>query len=804
MSDGGKRHNVILLVGLTIVLVCALAAVVLSIVILTKVNDNNASSAGQPAATTSTSSGPPVTTTSSSSGPSATTSSPPGPTLPPPSVSNSPLYQNISSRMGKYVNYSVNPCDDFYQHACGNYQEPSSAFGFLANNQADLLVQAINAVQDGGSTPTASMSLRIAQRAFKSCTGDQGTSVAANIPRLAYYLPYKTWPMVSASADPAQLDPSELWTSIAQLSTIWMTDTFITPLAPLSDSGAPVDTNWQDPSGNQPHLLYLDQATLYLGNAVSYTPEVWQLVNQSYIANLNNTIHQLAPFFNYTINEEKLKKDISDIANLEIALANISKSDDQRRNYTLMYNLYTMSSAQKAFPNVNWVAYFQQLTLVTSLPQDYFTSNSFSITEPDFISNLNSVLSAFTPRTIINYLGWRMMDQFTQFLPATSKAYFEFRQKFKKGHHDRVVSDDAAAAARACSDQLTNHVPFIAGRLLVDATFKGNATAMKTFQTGVQTMVQGILNGFRSMLSELPWMQLATLTPAYNKIVHLAINPGWPDWQQNDTALDLVYLNYGQFSVDSGQDWFSTYKGLLSVHTRLNYHLLLESPVDRNFFEMSPALVNAWYQPERNSISFPLAILNPPFYSADYPTALNLGGLGMVIGHELTHGFDDEGVQWDSVGKFGPWLDPVSRVGFDRMATCIQKQYGGYCPSSTSGVCVNGVQTQGENIADNGGMRAAFRAYKSIQSLNGPDARLPGAMSQYSQDQLFFLSFAQLWCGRPRDPVHDPALQRQLLTDAHAPSVYRVLGTLANFPQFAAAYNCPVKPHCNIWVGDNQ
>lgn len=193
------------------------------------------------------------------------------------------------------------------------------------------------------------------------------------------------------------------------------------------------------------------------------------------------------------------------------------------------------------------------------------------------------------------------------------------------------------------------------------------------------------------------------------------------------------------------------------------------------------------------------------------------GGLGVVAGHELTHGFDDGGVQWNGTGTLvssGSWMDANSYNGFHRMAACVINEYNGFCPlqgTSLQPQCINGAQTQGENIADNGGIHASWRAYKTWVGLNGPDPRMPAmqGMNSFTHDQLFFLNFARVWC---RAPPPNYKIQKQLLNDPHSPARYRVFGTIQNFPAFRTAFNCPVAAgsyappngfHCNVWVGDN-
>uniref|UniRef100_A0A0N5AVG9 Peptidase_M13 domain-containing protein n=1 Tax=Syphacia muris TaxID=451379 RepID=A0A0N5AVG9_9BILA len=220
----------------------------------------------------------------------------------------------------------------------------------------------------------------------------------------------------------------------------------------------------------------------------------------------------------------------------------------------------------------------------------------------------------------------------------------------------------------------------------------------------------------------------------------------------------------------------------------------------REHFDLPPGLVNAWYQPELNSLTLPLAILGQPFYDAKWPSSLNYGSLGVIAGHELSHGFDDEGVQWDGEGFLTSWMGTNAYNSFKEMAQCIIDEYSGFKPPGMPNL--SGEQTQGENIADNGvcsltGIHAAYRAYKNEANLR--------VFSRFTHDQLFFIGFAQVWC--ERNDTKYGTLEHDL-TNPHSPSIFRVLGTLQNFPAFANAFNCPSNKaysptkHCTVWVSE--
>ncbi|VDO96879.1 unnamed protein product [Heligmosomoides polygyrus] len=224
----------------------------------------------------------------------------------------------------------------------------------------------------------------------------------------------------------------------------------------------------------------------------------------------------------------------------------------------------------------------------------------------------------------------------------------------------------------------------------------------------------------------------------------------------------------------------------------------ISQPVDRERWVAGAALVNAFYSPNTNEIIFPAGILQPVFYSKDFPSSMNFGGIGVVIGHEITHGFDDRGRLYDNLGNIRQWWDNVTIAKFEKKAECIEKQYSDYMLEQIS-MKINGRSTKGENIADNGGLKQAYKAYKKYQQSHRPPPRLPGV--NLTHDQLFFLNYAQIWCGT----MNDKEAVRKLRTSEHSPGPIRVKGPLSNSVDFANAFSCPVGSpmnpthKCRVW-----
>jgi len=330
---------------------------------------------------------------------------------------------------------------------------------------------------------------------------------------------------------------------------------------------------------------------------------------------------------------------------------------------------------------------------------------------------------------------------------------------------------------------------FALGKAFVDQNFAGSSESTAT------DMIEGIKGVFRRNLPNLDWMDGPTRDLAQDKADKVMQMIGYPT---NLITEEQLATYYSKLAVDSA----SYFTNILSSHAfalELGNNKL-GKPVDRSEWHMSPPTVNAYYSPTENQIVFPAGIMQPPFFHKDFLMAANFGGIGSVMGHELTHGFDDSGSQFDKDGNMRPWWPEEIRASFDSRTQCIAKQYSAY---SVNGLNVNGNLTLGENIADNGGLKQAYGAYAQwLQEHNAgkEEPVLPGLRSLTAR-QLFFVGFATPWCGAQRPE----AARMQILTDPHSPGRWRVIGTLSNSPEFAAAYKCaagtPMNPieKCTVW-----
>ena len=303
------------------------------------------------------------------------------------------------------------------------------------------------------------------------------------------------------------------------------------------------------------------------------------------------------------------------------------------------------------------------------------------------------------------------------------------------------------------------------GKLYVDKYFPAEAKAQMVELIGY------LKKSFESHINNLTWMSSVTKEKALNKLNKFTVEVAYPD----------KWKDYSTLKVQSKENGGTLYGNLQNV-TAWQYDRELEKvgkPVDRTEWGMTPQTVNAYYNPVNNEIVFPAAILQPPFFNPKADAAINFGGIGAVIGHEMTHGFDDSGAQFDADGNLVDWWTPADKANFEKATKSLAAQYDKYEP--VKGTFVNGTFTNGENIADLGGVNIAYDALQMYLKDHGN----PGKISGYTQDQRFFMSWATVW----RTLQKEAALINQIKTDEHSPGLYRAFGPLLNTDAFYKAFD---------------
>jgi predicted metalloendopeptidase len=331
---------------------------------------------------------------------------------------------------------------------------------------------------------------------------------------------------------------------------------------------------------------------------------------------------------------------------------------------------------------------------------------------------------------------------------------------------------------KRCVQSVNRNIGEALGQVYVEKYFPPEAKAH------AREMVMNLIGALKSDITTLYWMGPETKKAALEKLNAFQIKIGYPDKWRDYSALDIVRGDAFGNAVRAEAFEFRRRLGKIG------------KPVDRGEWGMSPPTVNAYYSSRYNDINFPAGILQPPFYDAALDIAANYGAIGSVMGHEMTHGFDDAGRKFDASGNLKDWWTGADAAAFEDRAVCLVGQYGNI--TAVGDLKVNGRLTLGENIADNGGVRLAYAALK--KALKG---REPPLIDGYTAPQRFFIAYAQAWCGS----ATDQDIRRRVLTDPHSPGEFRVNGVVVNQPEFGQAFSCPagspmVPPPdkvCRVW-----
>jgi len=385
--------------------------------------------------------------------------------------------------------------------------------------------------------------------------------------------------------------------------------------------------------------------------------------------------------------------------------------------------------------------------------------------------------------TLNNYMIWQLIKNFNM---ALSKKYRDIDKILQKALSGTEVHEERW---RVCISDVDNVLGFAIGAQFVNETFHNKT------KPEAEKMIKLITKAFRQGLVEADWMDEQTRYQAEKKAEKITNMIGYPDYIVNNTALEEKYKD-----LPVGDEYFEN-------NINFNIWVLqenlkkLDKPVEKNKWGMTPSTINAYYTPLKNQIVFPAGILQAPFFSMNRPESLNFGAMGVVMGHELSHAFDDQGRQYDADGNMRNWWKNDTLEAYKEKIKCIEKEYGNF---TVNGEHINGLQTLGENIADNGGLKAAFRAFTSLAQTDRHwnYGSLPGL--NLTDRQLFFISFAQVWC----DHSTPQASHLSTLEDAHSPPRLRVIGTLSNSFDFSKEFKCkkgskmnPEDPNskCKVW-----
>lgn len=637
----------------------------------------------------------------------------------------------VAAMLGR-MDPQADPCQDFFRYACGGWIDRTElpadkprwgTFGELSqrNNEVvrDLLA---DAAQNPGADPD-----RLRVGAFYSACMDEKTIEGAG-----------AQPIVPVLAEIDAVTNKKAYVKLlGQLHRQY-----------LGGGGALFSTGvWPDAKNPDRYIVNISQGGLGFFDRDFYLkddPRSQQLLTAY-------RDHVAAMLALTGTADDQAKKEAEAIVAFETKLAEISKPRHELRDPDKTYNKIDRGGLQKLDRKFPWDAYFEGAGPGNA-------AQDIDVAVPDVIQGTTKLVHGTKLDTLKAYLRWHVVKAQASNLPAAfENEAFRF---------NAMVSGAKELPPRweRCVSKTTGAFPEIVGRYFVDKTFAG---ASKDIALG---MIGDIEHAFQDGLPKLAWMDDTTRGRAVGKMQAITNKIGYPD----------KWLDYSSVTTSANDHFGNVLAASTFDYDRQSQRI--GQPVDRGEWFMPPSIVNAYYNPSANEIVFPAGILQPPFFHQDMPAPMNYGAIGMVMGHELTHGFDDSGRKYDGSGRLTQWWEPEVSTRFDERAACVEQTYSAI--EVQPGVNINGKLTLGENIADFGGVKQAYLAYQS-HAVNAP-APTDGSWGQFTPEQLFFLGYGQGWCSKAT-----PEIERMLITlDSHSPARERVNVPVSHLPEFWAAFEC--------------
>lgn len=642
---------------------------------------------------------------------------------------------------------SADPCTDFYQYACGNWAKhnpipPDQArwgnFGMLAERNQWLLYKEL----ESAAKPSPSRTPLQAKYGdfFATCMNvDEANAKGA--------APLK--PALERIGD--LKDKKQLAVALTDLQRVDGTDAVFRfeVQQDEKDSAKQIAAVRQGGLGLPDRSYYLDKGereTKIRDEYVTHMTKMFELAGDT---------------------PEQAAAEAKNVLTIETALAQGSLSRQEVRQPENRYHIKSVAELEQMAPGFNWSGYFDKIGIGQF--------QSLNVAQPGFVEALNKAIDSESLDAWKSYLRWHAIHHAA---PWLSNAFVEENYNFYNA--TLQGAKEIQPRWKRCTRLTDMSLGEAVGQNWVKQNFPPAAKENMT------KLVAALDKALAEDIQQLPWMGEETKKAAEAKLALYRNKIGYPE----------TWRDYSKFEVKRGDLLGNVNRG--DEFERQRNLNKLGKPVDESEWEMTPPTVNAYYEPSLNDINFPAGILQPPFYSLDASPAENFGGIGMVIGHEMTHGFDDEGSKYDGKGNLREWQTPADRKAFTERTDCEVNEYNKFAPEP--GANVNGRLTLGENTADNGGIRIAFLALENTLAEEGKKVDGP-KVGGYTPAQRFFISYGQIWCESRR-----PEYSRMMVkVDPHSPGKFRVNGVVQNFPEFGKAFGCkkgsPMYPEniCRVW-----
>lgn len=636
----------------------------------------------------------------------------------------------------------ANPCQDFYQYACGRWIEktdlpsdkPSWVRGFdeVTLRNQKLLKKIFEDYSKGKFEPNVPYAKQIGDY-YAACMDERGIEKNAR------------------AQFAKEIEPIQKLESIDKIAPV-IADLHLKGVDVLFAFGPTQDAKNSDLMTGD-----ADQGGMGLPAKEYYlkdTPEMKKL-RDAYVE-VNTKALEIAGY-----KADEAKKRAQNILAFETKLAKASLNPDERRDPEKMYHRLERKGLMKSTPKFDWPAY------LTALGEPKLTKINVDV--PKFYKDLNNTLKQVSLDDLKAYLIART---FLEYAPTLDEESVNARFKY---YQTVLGMKELPPRWKRCVDSTSGAMSMAVGHAFVDKTFGAEGKKIAT------AMMHSVEAAMKARLESLSWMDKKTRAFAIKKLAAAKNSMGYPDKWRSYDGLEMVRDSYLKNSMAAS---------VFGSHYQLNK---IGQPVDRDEWDMPPYLVNAENMPNLNQMRFPAGILQKPNFDVNQTMAVNYGAIGLVLGHELTHGYDDEGRKFDAHGNMKDWWTKKTAAEFEKRTQCLEHQYDEYVVQDD--VHLNGKLTLGENIADQGGAKLAYAAWKATEKNPVPADR------HFTPDQEFFLGFAQMWCAKST-----PQFRKYLArTNPHSLPKYRVIGVLSDDEDFAKAFSCKAgdkmvrQNRCEVW-----
>ncbi|KAF9417630.1 hypothetical protein HW555_005337 [Spodoptera exigua] len=688
-------------------------------------------------------------------------------------VCTSPGCIHTASKLLLNMDEKVDPCDDFYDFACGSFVKNTripddktsvNTFSLIT----DQLQEQIRALLDEPIVENEPRPFVLAKTLYQACMNRTAIESRGVQPLLDMLKRLGGWPVLDGNNWD---EKSFTWEKSVYnfRSAGYSVDYFL-------DFSISVDVK-----NSTKRIIDLDQASLGLSR---------EYLNRGFSDKLVQAYYDYMVDIAVLLGAERprAETELKESLQFEMKLANISLPLEKRRNATSLYNPMTIAELSEKFPKIPWLEYINRLLA----PHVKVGEDEVAIVSvPKYISDLELLLETTPKRVQANYVMWRVA--------GASVSYLTDNLRRRQLAYVTALSGKTERESRwkECADTTSVSMSIAVGALYIRKYFNENSKANALEMVNdIRQNVYPTGNSSVRPLNEVDWMDEKTRQAALEKADSMASHIAYPSEMLDNDKLAKFYDGLEM----SSDKLMESVLNLTLFGTEYLFGKLRE-PVNKTDWVTHgrPAIVNAFYSSIENSIQFPAGILQGAFFSAKRPAYMNYGAIGFVIGHEITHGFDDQGRQFDRNGNLVDWWQEMTKQKYLEKARCIIDQYSNYTVAEV-GLKLNGVNTQGENIADNGGIKEAYYAYQAWTHRHGDEARLPG-LEKYTPKQLFWLSAANTWCSVYRNE----AIKLRITTGFHAPGRFRVVGPFSNMEEFAQDFKCPagspMNPinKCKVW-----